>query len=52
MSNVRKFVVAIVAAIGAAITLGVAPEEWGDYLAIAIVFLGGIGVYVVPNDPA
>lgn len=51
MSNYRKVIAAVIGAIGTALTLGVAPEAWADYLAIAIQFLTALGVYAVPNTP-
>lgn len=49
MNNIRKFIVAAIAAAGTAVSLGVLPEEYNKYVAVAVAFLGALGVYVAPN---
>lgn len=49
MATVRKFVTAAVAAIAMAISLGLLPEDVNKYVAVAVAFLGAVGVYIVPN---
>lgn len=52
MSDYRKVIAAIIGAVTTAIALGVAPEEWANYLAIAVTFLTALGVYAVRNGDA
>lgn len=51
MKQFQKFVVALVGAITTAVSLGLLPEEWNQYVAVAVAFLTAAGVWVVKNAP-
>lgn len=52
VANVRKFLVAIGAAAGVAVTaLADGSLNTTEAIAIGLAFLGALGVYRVPNEP-
>lgn len=46
----RKFVAALIGALTTAVAVGVLPNEYNAYVAIAISFATALGVYAVPNE--
>lgn len=50
LSNYRKVIVALVGAVATAVSLGLVPEQVGDWLAVATAFLTALGVYAVENE--
>lgn len=52
-ATVRKFVVALVGAVGVAISQGLLPEAVTSWFTVVVAFLTALGVYAVPNakDP-
>lgn len=53
VSNIRKFLVAVVAAAGVAVTaLTDGAVDTSEGIAIVLAFLGALGVYQVKNEPA
>lgn len=52
VANVRKFLIAVGAAVGvAAAALADGSIDATEGIAVALAFLGAIGVYQVPNKP-
>lgn len=51
MTNVRKFIAALVGAALSALSLGLLPDEWAPWVTVAIAFLTAAGVYAAPNEP-
>jgi hypothetical protein len=49
LAQVRKFLVALVAAAAQAINLGLVPDRYKPYVGVAVALLGALGVYAVPN---
>ena len=47
----RKFVVALLAAVGVAISVGLLPAAVAGWVAVATAFLGALGVYGLHNAP-
>lgn len=50
MQKYRKFIVALIGAIGVAVSDGLLPSSWGAYVTMAIAALTALGVYQVPNQ--
>lgn len=52
VSHVRKFVAAIVGAVGQAVVLGLLDDTAGKYLAVFVAAVTALGIYAVPNETA
>jgi hypothetical protein len=50
MSHVRKFVVALLTAVGVALTAGLLPEDLAEWVPVLVAFCGAYGVWAVPNE--
>lgn len=48
-ATARKFITALIGAAAVAVSVGLLPEEYNDYVTVVIAFATGLGVYVVPN---
>lgn len=46
----RKFLVALIGAVVAAVSIGLIPAAVGDWMTVVTVFLTAYGVYAVPNE--
>ena len=46
----RKLIVALVGAVGVAVSQGLLPDEVGAWLTVVVAFLTAYGVYQVPNE--
>ena len=51
MSEYSKLIVALVGAIGVAVSQGLLPDEVNSWLTVVVAFLTAAGVYAVPNTP-
>lgn len=49
-ASVRKFILALLAAVITAVSLGALPASVGTAVAIATAFLNALGVYAIRND--
>lgn len=49
-ASVRKFILALVAAVIMAVSLGVLPASVGNVVVIVTAFLNALGVYAIRND--
>jgi hypothetical protein len=52
VKNVRKFVVAALSGATTAVALGLFPDPYDKWTAVASAALGALGVYAVSNDPS
>jgi hypothetical protein len=50
MTHVRKFVVALLTAVGVALTAGLLPEHLAEWVPVLVAFCGAYGVWAVPNE--
>ena len=50
-TTINKFLVALASTVATALSMGLIPDPYKPYVSMALVFLGAIGVYVVPNKP-
>lgn len=50
MGHIRKFLTALLTAVGVALTAGLLPEEAARWVPVLVAFLGAYGVYQIPND--
>lgn len=48
-ATAKKFITAVVGALLAAVSVGLLPPTYNDYVTVGITFLTALGVYVVPN---
>lgn len=46
----RKFLVALIGAVVAAVSIGLVPAAVGDWMTVVTVFLTAYGVWAVPNE--
>lgn len=50
LARYSKFITALVGAVATAISLGLVPQEYENWVAVAISFFTALGVYAVPNQ--
>jgi hypothetical protein len=50
VTHIRKALVALLTALGVAVSLGLLPEPYVSWVPVVVAFLGAYGVYAVPND--
>ena len=49
LAEIRKAVIAVVAAVGEAASLGLLPDPWSKYAAVVLAAAASYGVFKVPN---
>lgn len=50
-ATVRKFIVALLSAVGVALSVGLLPVALAPWVAVAVAFAGSLGVYGLRNSP-
>lgn len=49
-ATARKFITALIGAAAVAVSVGLLPAEYNDYVTVVIAFATSLGVYAVPNE--
>lgn len=50
-ATTRKFIVALLSAVGVALSVGLLPLSLAPWVAVAVAFAGSLGVYGLRNSP-